>query len=99
MIMNNKLNLELTDNPDLQEIFKGRSVGDKVRLEVDFTIDELTDDVANGTVDEVAATGSAPESETETPDVGDTGMESPEPGNESIGLAVQKTMGGPSGSV
>jgi hypothetical protein len=87
--MRNTLKLSLDNNPDLQETFQGRSVGDKVRVEVEATIDELTvEDVALSVDEVIPLSPPAEEKKAKKPVV-----EEEEDIEPSLGAAVSSTMG------
>ena len=53
----NSFSLDLRDNLELKKLFTGRKVGDRVTLETDFQVGELSDELLTGTIIGVAPIG------------------------------------------
>lgn len=57
MLSKNAFSLDLRDNIELKKLFTGRKVGEKVNLETEFQIGELSDELLTGTILGVAPIG------------------------------------------
>ena len=53
----NSFSLDLRDNIELKKLFTGRKVGDKLTLETEFQVGELSDELLTGTILGVAPMG------------------------------------------
>jgi hypothetical protein len=62
----NKITFDFASSPDLAALFKSWSVGSSYSLNVQFQLDELTNDGASCTISEITA--EEPEEKSVTPD-------------------------------